>query len=306
MPRASLVVIAATLNQFNIPEAGLLLILGIDTFLDMGRSATNAVGNSIATAVVAKWEGELLRRADADANAHSARRGAPAQPAHACRSLRRRSARGCFAFAWRSAGRRRLPGARRPSRTVDAGRAHRHAGQGAFERQPSPSAIASHRFRSRSCRRAASRSATRSSCAGSSSRRWAKRCSRELAIKWLPVTPETRIDAVVSRPGRPRVRFDHQQPRAPEGGRLFADHLRRGTKLMVKKGSPIKSFRDLDGKTVAVTGGTTNEKTMRDLVGRSSSSTCACWPSTITRSRTRRSRPARPMRSRPTTCCSTA
>ncbi|MFT4190095.1 MAG: cation:dicarboxylase symporter family transporter, partial [Comamonas sp.] len=60
VPRASLVVIAATLNHFDIPEAGLLLILGIDTFLDMGRSATNAVGNSIATAVVAKWEGELL------------------------------------------------------------------------------------------------------------------------------------------------------------------------------------------------------------------------------------------------------
>jgi Na+/H+-dicarboxylate symporter len=60
VPRASLVVIAATLNQFNIPEAGLLLILGVDTFLDMGRSATNAVGNSIASAVVAKWEGALL------------------------------------------------------------------------------------------------------------------------------------------------------------------------------------------------------------------------------------------------------
>ena len=60
VPRASLVVIAATLNQFNIPEAGLLLILGVDTFLDMGRSATNAIGNSIATAAVAKWEGELL------------------------------------------------------------------------------------------------------------------------------------------------------------------------------------------------------------------------------------------------------
>ena len=55
VPRASLVVIAATLNQFNIPEAGLLMILGVDTFLDMGRSATNAVGNSIASAVVAKW-----------------------------------------------------------------------------------------------------------------------------------------------------------------------------------------------------------------------------------------------------------
>ncbi len=69
VPRASLVVIAATLNQFNIPEAGLLLILGVDTFLDMGRSATNAVGNSIATAVVAKWEGELMSEEEAQVHA---------------------------------------------------------------------------------------------------------------------------------------------------------------------------------------------------------------------------------------------
>ncbi|MGX4643941.1 dicarboxylate/amino acid:cation symporter [Massilia sp. SYSU DXS3249] len=59
VPRASLVVIAATLSQFNIPEAGLLLLLGIDHFLDMARSATNVIGNGIATAVVAKWEGDL-------------------------------------------------------------------------------------------------------------------------------------------------------------------------------------------------------------------------------------------------------
>jgi Na+/H+-dicarboxylate symporter len=59
VPRASLVVIASTLGQFGIPEAGLLMIMGIDTFLDMGRSATNVIGNSLATAVVAKWEGEL-------------------------------------------------------------------------------------------------------------------------------------------------------------------------------------------------------------------------------------------------------
>ena len=69
VPRASLVVIAATLNQFNIPEAGLLLILGVDTFLDMGRSATNAVGNSVAASVVAKWEGGLLSVPEAEANA---------------------------------------------------------------------------------------------------------------------------------------------------------------------------------------------------------------------------------------------
>jgi len=60
VPRASLVVIAATLSSFNIPEAGLLLIIGIDQFLDMGRSATNVIGNTLATAVVAKWEGEKV------------------------------------------------------------------------------------------------------------------------------------------------------------------------------------------------------------------------------------------------------
>src|SRR5436190_5147939 len=76
VPRASLVVIAATLNQFNIPEAGLLLILGVDTFLDMGRSATNAIGNSIATAAVAKWEGELLPAAEAEANERRIEAGA--------------------------------------------------------------------------------------------------------------------------------------------------------------------------------------------------------------------------------------
>ncbi|KQN36899.1 C4-dicarboxylate ABC transporter [Sphingomonas sp. Leaf407] len=57
VPRASLVVIAATLGMFNIPEAGLLLILAVDHFLDMGRTATNVIGNAIAASVVAKWEG---------------------------------------------------------------------------------------------------------------------------------------------------------------------------------------------------------------------------------------------------------
>ncbi len=56
VPRASLVVIAGTLATFNIPEAGLALLLGIDPILDMGRSATNVLGNSIATAVVSRWE----------------------------------------------------------------------------------------------------------------------------------------------------------------------------------------------------------------------------------------------------------
>jgi len=59
VPRASLVIIAATLSLFNIPEAGLLLVLAVDHFLDMGRSATNVVGNAVASAVVARWEGAL-------------------------------------------------------------------------------------------------------------------------------------------------------------------------------------------------------------------------------------------------------
>ena len=59
VPRASLVVIAAVLPFYGIPEAGLLLILAVDHFLDMGRSATNVIGNAVAAAVVAQWEGEL-------------------------------------------------------------------------------------------------------------------------------------------------------------------------------------------------------------------------------------------------------
>ncbi len=59
VPRASLVVIAGTLAQFNLPVEGLALILGVDPFLDMGRSATSVMGNAVATTVVAKWEGEL-------------------------------------------------------------------------------------------------------------------------------------------------------------------------------------------------------------------------------------------------------
>jgi Na+/H+-dicarboxylate symporter len=59
VPRASLVVIAAIMPMFKIPEAGLLLILAVDHFLDMGRSATNVVGNTVAASVVARWEGTL-------------------------------------------------------------------------------------------------------------------------------------------------------------------------------------------------------------------------------------------------------
>jgi len=62
VPRASLVVISATLAYFKLPEAGLLLILAVDHLLDMGRSATNVVGNSVAAAVIDRWEGRRMAR----------------------------------------------------------------------------------------------------------------------------------------------------------------------------------------------------------------------------------------------------
>src|SRR6476661_2380569 len=77
VPRASLVVIAATMSMFRIPEAGLLLILAVDHFLDMGRSATNVVGNAVASSVVARWEGELGPIQSPDIEAAPAARKAP-------------------------------------------------------------------------------------------------------------------------------------------------------------------------------------------------------------------------------------
>src|SRR5205085_8004025 len=86
VPRASLVVIAATLSMFHIPEAGLLLILAVDHFLDMGRSATNFVGNAVASSVVARWEGELGPPLSADIEpAHA--------PSHVKREIGRASCR---------------------------------------------------------------------------------------------------------------------------------------------------------------------------------------------------------------------
>ena len=68
VPRASLVVIAATLAMFNLPVEGIALVLAIDQFLDMGRTATNVLGNAVATSVITKWEGMLQPMRDPDAD----------------------------------------------------------------------------------------------------------------------------------------------------------------------------------------------------------------------------------------------
>ena len=68
VPRASLVVVAAVAPMFNLPAAGILLIMGIDQILDMGRTLTNVLGNGLATAAVAKWQGEVDAEPEAEAD----------------------------------------------------------------------------------------------------------------------------------------------------------------------------------------------------------------------------------------------
>lgn len=88
VPRASLVVIAATLPMFNIPEAGLLLVLAVDHFLDMGRTATNVIGNAVASAVIAKWEGALdPQEPDAIEPPHAPAGGGPARDVDSFRQV---------------------------------------------------------------------------------------------------------------------------------------------------------------------------------------------------------------------------
>ena len=65
VPRAALVILAATLASYNLPLEGVTLILGVDAIMDMGRTMTNVVGNCLASVVVAKWEGEFRPSADA-------------------------------------------------------------------------------------------------------------------------------------------------------------------------------------------------------------------------------------------------
>ncbi|WMY76157.1 dicarboxylate/amino acid:cation symporter [Buttiauxella selenatireducens] len=65
VPRSALVVLAATIPSFNIPVAGILLLMGIDHFLDMGRSAINVLGNGVATAMLSKNEGEMEEEVEA-------------------------------------------------------------------------------------------------------------------------------------------------------------------------------------------------------------------------------------------------
>lgn len=70
VPRASLVVVAASLPAFGLPASGLLLVLGVDPFFDMGRTAVSVLGNSIAAAAIAKWEGASQTNVPASGSPH--------------------------------------------------------------------------------------------------------------------------------------------------------------------------------------------------------------------------------------------
>jgi Na+/H+-dicarboxylate symporter len=59
VPRAALVILAATVVSYDLPLEGVTLVLGVDALMDMGRTATNVIGNCLASVVVAKWEGQL-------------------------------------------------------------------------------------------------------------------------------------------------------------------------------------------------------------------------------------------------------
>lgn len=73
VPRAALMVIAASLSYFGLPEQGLVFVIAIDHVLDMGRTATNVLGNAVAATLVAKWEGELTESAPYLESANRAR-----------------------------------------------------------------------------------------------------------------------------------------------------------------------------------------------------------------------------------------
>jgi proton glutamate symport protein len=66
VPRASLVILAATLASYHLPIEGVTLILGVDTLMDMGRTMTNVIGNCLASVVVARWEGVFKEASDTE------------------------------------------------------------------------------------------------------------------------------------------------------------------------------------------------------------------------------------------------
>ena len=73
VPRAALVILAATVASYGLPLEGVTTILAVDALMDMGRTMTNVVGNCLASVVIARWEGEFKEASDAELAAYAAR-----------------------------------------------------------------------------------------------------------------------------------------------------------------------------------------------------------------------------------------
>jgi glutamate/aspartate transport system substrate-binding protein len=108
----------------------------------------------------------------------------------------------------------------------------------------------------------------RSTCASCIVDAIGEQVGRDITIKWVPVTSETRSTPLLS--GKADLECGSTTNNAERQKQVAFSPIIfvAGTKLLVKKGSPVKSFRDLGGKTVVVTAGTTNEKAMRDIQSR--------------------------------------
>ena len=232
VPRASLVVVAAVLPTFGLPEAGLLLIMGIDQFLDMGRTATNVIGNSIATSVVAKWEGQLgepvrkpatpvPRRLLPDANTMGRNPMRPALKSVAAASIRAWACAGLIVLGVLLARQRRQRSGRR-ARRPDADRraqAHQVLGRGTH-RLPGRGGAVLLRGPGGPATRLLDRPVR------GHRRRHRRRDRRLVAAHRVPAGDAGRPHRPGGRrPGRPRMRRQHEHGRAAHARRLFSADL---------------------------------------------------------------------------------
>ena len=265
VPRASLVVIASTLGQFGIPEAGLLMIMGIDTFLDMGRSATNVIGNSLATAVVAKWEGELAARARARPRRRRAADHDPGRNPRDGRPLTGAIHAPDFAEI---APRRRAVAGGVPADDGRGSPGPAHEGLSPTLANIKSTHVVRLGYRESSPPFSFLDQANRpigyslELCEAIVDEIGVAVDDANLKIEYVKVTSDDRIPAVVQ--NKIDLECGSTTANAERGKQVAFSPLMfvAGTKLMVPKASAISAPKDLQGKTVVVTKGTTNEQAM--------------------------------------------
>ena len=237
------------------------MIMGIDTFLDMGRSATNVIGNSLATAVVAKWEGELKDEHELGPDDIVPGDAVPGDPVPALMgemlrpAVRWRRAACCWQPAcWRRARppRRRARGSARRSPTSS----RPHVVRLGYRESSPPFSFLDQSNRPIGY--------SLELCEAIVEEIGIEVDDANLKIEYVKVTSDDRIPAVTDN----KIDLECGSTTAnAERAKLVAFSplmFVAGTKLMVPKASPISALTDLKGKTVVVTKGTTNEQAMHD------------------------------------------